>query len=168
MVYHPKHHHWHVEGFAAYRLYPVDATGNVNPTPVATSSKVSFCMLDMEQVPNFPITTKQYTTCGANATMGISVGWADDYYSGLADQWIVLPTNLATGIYCLVNIGNIAAVEYVRNQSGAPLPGLIEGVVNHTHESNAKGVQISLSNGGSTVAPTTTPCLPTEWPSERT
>jgi len=165
MVYHPKHHHWHVEGFAAYRLYPMSSS-TVASNPVATSNKVSFCMLDMEQVPGVTPAPKRYTACGPNATMGISVGWADNYYSGLADQWIVLPSQIADGPYCLVNIGNVAAVEYVRSEAGAPLPGLIDAV--HTHASNAKGVQINLSSGGSAVAATTTPCLPTVWANERT
>ena len=159
MVYHPKHHHWHVEGFAAYRLYHYTSDTAIDPSPVATSNKVSFCMLDMEWEGGGTAPAPYYSACGENATMGISVNWADNYYSGLADQWIVFPNNQPDGNYCLVNIGNIAAIEPTTSQSGQPLPGLIES--NHTHPSNANGVKIQISNSGTAVTPSTTPCLPT-------
>ena len=151
MVLHPKHRHWHVEGFAAYRLYDV-----ANNNLVASSEKVSFCMLDMERVPGAAVTVAApyYITCGRNATMGISAGWADEYYSGLADQWIKISGTQAEttgGDYCLVNIANIAANEPAPNRNG-----LIES--DHSVASNAAGVQITISNNGTAVSSSGSVC----------
>lgn len=164
MVFHPRHHHWHVEGFAAYRLYVYTVTGAIDPNPVAISNKVSFCMLDMEWEGGGAAPAPYYTACGENVTMGISVNWADNYYSGLADQWIVIsgtPAATGSGTYCLVNIGNIAAIEPMLGQAGKQLPGLVES--SPTHDSNASGVQIVISNNGMAVSPPGGSCLPPSW-----
>ena len=99
----------------------------------------------------------RYTTCGANATMGISVGYADNYYSGLADQWIVLPP-APDGDYCLVIVGNVVAFETMTTQGGLPLPGLIERTP--TYRSNAAGVTITITGNGTAVSPTYATGLP--------
>lgn len=103
MVFHNKHHHWHIEDFATYRLRSV-ATDGV----VAESTKVSFCMIDTFSQ-NLTLTgapaSRYYTQCGTNATYGISIGWGDEYQSTLADQYIVI-NGVANGDYCLESIAD--------------------------------------------------------------
>lgn len=145
MIFHPKHHHWHVEGFATYELYRGTAK-------VASSDKVSFCMLDMEWEGTGPAPTPYYGACGRNATMGISVNWADEYYSTLADQYIVInDVPNVDGDYCLVNIANVAALNPTDVK-----PGLRE----YPTTNNRSGVKITISSNGTAVSPRFNPNEP--------
>lgn len=132
MVFHAQHHHWHVAGFAAYRLE--DAAGNV----VRSSEKVSLCMLDMEWLGGGSRPAPYYTACGRTATMGISPGWADESYSTLAGQYINI-TGLGDGDYCLVNVANYA-------------PALLD-ISEANTANNGSGVRITISGGGTAVSP---------------
>jgi hypothetical protein len=102
MVFHPAHNHWHFQDFADYILKN-ESTGQV----VASSTKVSFCMIDINRVfarngsPNSPY----FTRCGQDQTMGISVGWSDVYTWDLAGQDVDV-TGLPTGYYCLISTAN--------------------------------------------------------------
>lgn len=100
-VYHSDHRHVHFEDYAAYRLRRFIRGGGVGDV-VASSEKVSFCLLDLltydRQLPGYP-EWPAYSTCGTG-TQGISVGWADAYDKSLPDQWIDV-TNVPNGVYWL-------------------------------------------------------------------
>lgn len=99
-TYHPEHHHVHVDAFVRYEL--VDAEGDV----VADSSKVSFCLTDIQQV-DVPARDADPGVfldlppleCGS-AEQGINPGRADYYGPDLPDQWIDV-TDVAPGDYTL-------------------------------------------------------------------
>jgi hypothetical protein len=89
LLYHPEHHHFHLDGAALYRL--ID---KVTGIPVRVSPKISFCLADVAEadatLPNFrkvPIYNgcihDPYATFGE---MGISVGWEDIYGKTLIGQ----------------------------------------------------------------------------------
>ncbi|MCA9215785.1 MAG: lamin tail domain-containing protein [Planctomycetales bacterium] len=88
-VYHPLHGHIHFDGYAIYNLRVVLPNGGVGPL-VATSDKVSFCLLDYTaydlSLPNAP-PIPEFGECDVNI-QGISVGWLDVYTANLPDQWI--------------------------------------------------------------------------------
>jgi hypothetical protein len=135
MTFHPQHHHWHLEQFAGYALRAIRVDGTLGP-PVAASTKVSFCIIDV----NHPLpelvgspTSAYYTTCGRNDTTGISVGWSDEYRSTLADQYVVI-SGVPDGVYCLV--------------STSDPPGRM---VETTTANNAARVRVTLS--GNTATP---------------
>ncbi|MFC1759025.1 lysyl oxidase family protein, partial [Planctomycetota bacterium] len=85
----PDHGHIHFDGYALYNLRLVLPDGGVGPL-VATSDKVSFCLLDFalfdSDIPGAPA-IPQFTDCEVS-TQGISVGWADVYPADIPDQWI--------------------------------------------------------------------------------
>jgi lysyl oxidase len=99
LIYHPEHHHFHFDGAVSYKLFdcgPVSANpvcSNADPV-VAEASKVSFCLADVDVVddtlPDHP-TPPVYNSCVHNPysnslTMGVSVGWADNYPKDVAGQ----------------------------------------------------------------------------------
>lgn len=99
-AYHPEHHHVHVDAFVRYEL--VDASGQI----VADSSKVSFCLTDIQEVDAPARDTDPGVfldlpplECGA-AEQGINPGRADYYGPDLPDQWIDV-TDVAPGLYTL-------------------------------------------------------------------
>jgi Lysyl oxidase len=99
VVHHRAHGHWHFEGFARYTLLHAD-----DGRPAATSRKVSFCLIDSARTPAVPGSLAgedTYSSCGADATQGISVGWYDRYGAGLPGQSIDL-SGVAPGRYRLV------------------------------------------------------------------
>jgi hypothetical protein len=100
--YHVAHHHYHLEGYAAYVLRS-EQTGNV----VSTSPKVSFCVADSVpfdlSLPGAPSSARyQGSSCGRTSVTGTSVGWADRYAWKLYGQSLPVGT-LATGFYCLIS-----------------------------------------------------------------
>lgn len=99
-VFHPEHGHIHFEDFTNYNLRTVTAGNGVGDI-VASGQKVSFCLLDVTKydgsLPGAP-NSDQYDSCGQ--FQGISVGWADVYHSGLANQWIDI-TDVPEGTYWL-------------------------------------------------------------------
>jgi len=117
-VFHPQHHHWHIEDFADYELQDEDGV------VVAASTKVSFCVIDIHRLepglagsPASPY----YTTCGRTSTLGLSVGWSDEYHATLAGQYVVI-TGLADGTYCLLSTadpqGHIRESDNTNNSAG--------------------------------------------------
>ena len=130
-VFHPTHHHFHFQDFERYELRKDDPfTGEL----VATSSKVSFCLLDVTPVHGFHLIPTVFPDClNAEGTEGISVGWADVYDSLLPGQSIDLdadPSNpVPAGDYFLVNIAN-------------PDKNVIE--INDDTEANAAVVGVSV------------------------
>lgn len=94
---HESHNHWHFDDFAVYELRTLSGA------LVATSDKVSFCLLDYarytaESIPGAPASAVY--TC---SNQGISIGWADVYGAGLEGQYIVI-TGVPDGTYRLVSI----------------------------------------------------------------
>ena len=99
VVHHPAHGHWHFEAFARYTLQHAD-DGRL----AARARKVSFCLIDSARasaVPDSVAGEETYSSCGADATQGISAGWYDRYGAGLPGQSIDL-RGVAPGRYRLV------------------------------------------------------------------
>jgi hypothetical protein len=96
-VFHPKHDHWHLKGFARYEV--VNGRGKV----VRSSGKVSFCLVDSVFVAEPPPhhAPWAYTgACSQDEVQGISAGWGDVYSWRLPDQSIDI-TGLPNGRYRL-------------------------------------------------------------------
>lgn len=107
------HGHLHFREYADYRLWAPadfaawDAFRKANPalsaqealaaTGLAPSEghKQGFCVIDI--VRYAPLVPPKYLLCDVQ---GISVGWADEYHSGLDGQWIDV-TDVAPGPYVL-------------------------------------------------------------------
>ncbi|HVF75439.1 MAG TPA: lysyl oxidase family protein [Acidimicrobiales bacterium] len=110
-VFHPLHGHWHLDSFAAYELRKVTRKGAVDMTGtglVATSGKVSFCMMDSQPVGGYDPNQTQtgfYNTC-TGVYQGISAGWADVYDFSLPGQQIVVK-DIPDGTYALVVKSNV-------------------------------------------------------------
>jgi hypothetical protein len=109
-VWHPEHQHYHFEDFALYELRRFRADGRINLKPrglVATSEKISFCVIDVEQdrSPSSPLYTLPhplYYSCFAGAGFqGISPGWRDVYSSGTPGQEFPLES-LVPGRFALI------------------------------------------------------------------
>jgi hypothetical protein len=103
LLHHPEHDHWHFDGAAWYVL-----TETRSGQPIVAADKVSFCWRDNREVASAaPLTYDQYypvkDECENGDTQGITPGWADVYSNRLADQHLNLPTDLASGVYCLWN-----------------------------------------------------------------
>ena len=84
--YDPHAHHWDVFNLARYALLR-----RHNGRTVAKTSKVAFCTVDSD--PAFPwlpgAPEEPYYPqggCDESSTLGVSVGWADEYYYGLPGQ----------------------------------------------------------------------------------
>lgn len=122
MIFHPVHNHWHFEQFASYELRLPD-TGEV----VASTSKVGFCLVDYfpfaPTLPGHP-SDDYYGTCSADATEGISVGWADTYLSNVPGQAIDI-SQLSDGDYCLAVTGDPADIVRETNESNNEAQTLI-------------------------------------------
>lgn len=113
-VLHPTHAHFHYANFAQGHLWKSNKRGKKKgKRPVRSGNKAGFCLLDIEdnrqgtkydqearydQVDTcFPLTVEGASVAQVN---GLSVGWADIYYSGLTDQYIEV-TDVPDGYYVL-------------------------------------------------------------------
>lgn len=100
-VYHPNHHHIHVEGWSVYRLREILPGDGVGPI-VVEGEKTSFCLMDLgvydATLPGFD-PTGEFFAC-ATTVQGISVGWYDLYSKDLPSQWIDI-TDVPPGEYWL-------------------------------------------------------------------
>lgn len=110
-IFHPLHGHWHLDSFAAYELRKVTKKGAVDMTDtglVATSGKVSFCMMDTQPVGGYDESQTQtgfYATC-TGVYQGISAGWEDVYDFTLPGQQIIVK-DIPDGTYALVVKSNV-------------------------------------------------------------
>jgi hypothetical protein len=84
----PCHGHYHVVGFANYDLVGLNGV-------VVSGHKQAFCLMDIEPIE--PGTPTQGYAC---EDQGISMGWADLYWSKLPCQWIDV-TGVPPGPYTL-------------------------------------------------------------------
>jgi hypothetical protein len=101
--FHSGHDHWHFDNFAAYELRNVASDGSVGATVLASSPKVSFCLLDSWLGDSSLEHTgaQTYVTCSQGGVQGISVGWADIYTRDLPGQNLDI-TALPNGTYWLL------------------------------------------------------------------
>jgi hypothetical protein len=85
--YSPCHGHYHIKGFADYKLLNLD--GSV----AAQGHKQAFCFIDTLKYAND--NKRSYTSCD---NQGITSGWGDWYYKQLSGQWIDI-TGVPEGDY---------------------------------------------------------------------
>lgn len=119
LVLHPQHGHFHIDGFAQYRLLK-DRGGKPDTSPtgvVSRSEKVGFCMGDTDWLGKgqMLVDTGWYRECRHTAPnvpatfrQGVSPSWGDSYGSGLPGQHLVVE-KVPDGIYWIaitVNPGN--------------------------------------------------------------
>jgi hypothetical protein len=129
-VFHAQHAHFHYQNMGLYELYGVGSNGLPGATPVATSHKVGFCTIDVDdygfgtpasgQRPrtySFPTcnipngystqlpTSSPYGPSGLPEYMGISPGWGDVYTWDLPNQYIDV-SHIADGTYEVVSRSN--------------------------------------------------------------
>jgi phosphohistidine phosphatase SixA len=101
-VFHPEHNHWHVEGFARYELWSLDAAGELDAV-VAISDKVSYCLRDDARSELSDAARQQtYMICDQKR-QGISAGWIDVYEYYLPGQDLDI-TDVPDGFYALRSI----------------------------------------------------------------
>ena len=104
--YNHRHGHLHLQTFARYQLWSLDARGNPDEV-VASNSKVGFCLMDITPIdlerPN-AAAAPAYTGCRAEV-QGISVGYGDEYVAQLFEQDLKI-ADLPDGNYALVTSAN--------------------------------------------------------------
>jgi hypothetical protein len=92
------HSHWHVRDLESSDLVRLD-----NGSKVGTGAKRGFCFYDNYRYGSS--SAPFYGGCGHSpdlaVTMGVSVGWGDEYHWSLPDQWIDI-TGLTAGRYRLI------------------------------------------------------------------
>jgi hypothetical protein len=143
-AFHPAHNHWHMGDFARYELRSINTDGSTGPV-VATTSKVSFCMIDTDVIDS---TLPHYGwgrshSCGQNARQGVKVGMGDTYSSFLPDQFIDI-TTIADGTYRLVSVAD---------PNTADRPG---GRMLETNDANnAASVDVTITRTAVTIVPGT-------------
>ena len=109
--WHPEHGHFHFEDFALYELRRLRRNGAPDMRKkglVATSGKISYCIIDYEQddASERPLLYSQpyplYYSCLAGFSMqGISPGWKDIYVEETPGQQIPLG-DIPDGTYALL------------------------------------------------------------------
>lgn len=104
--YNHRHGHLHLQTFARYQLWSLGPQGGLRE-PVATNSKVGFCLMDITPVdgkrPN-AAPAPVYAGCRADV-QGISVGYGDEYVAQLMEQDLNI-TDVPDGNYALVTTAN--------------------------------------------------------------
>jgi hypothetical protein len=97
-AYHPEHRHWHIDAVAEYTM----RAGTLNGPIVVQATKVTFCLIDTEQIlPKGVAGNRTYVGCNA-ALQGITNGWADEYINGLPGQQLPL-AGVPAGDYYLIS-----------------------------------------------------------------
>jgi hypothetical protein len=144
------HDHWHLERFMVVRLKP-------NPGTTATERrirKIGYCLVDSVAMagPDRPPNTPNhwvYGDCGTHAsrrvTVGISVGWGDNYPPQFAFQSINV-TGLPVGSYRLCATVNPTGIWTEKND-------------NYTNNSYWMDLDLDAANNAVTVTDSgATPC----------
>jgi lysyl oxidase len=103
--YHARARRWDIFDLARYTLLKLHSGKRV-----AQRNKVAFCTLDLEHpFPNLPGSPRSgyypRGNCNETSTLGVSVGWADEYYYSLEGQQLNV-TGVKAGNYCLVSKGD--------------------------------------------------------------
>jgi len=86
-IFSPCHMHYHIIGFADYKLLRQDGS------TAAAGHKQAFCLEDIYKYAN-----DNKSSGYACASQGITSGWADSYYKQLSGQWIDI-TGVPAGDY---------------------------------------------------------------------
>jgi hypothetical protein len=88
------HQHWHVTDLERYDLEKLD-----NGNKAGVGAKEGFCFFDnvkyrltLPLAPQSPVYTGCGTASALGVTMGLSVGWGDEYNWALPGQWIDITT----------------------------------------------------------------------------
>lgn len=99
LIFHPEHHHFHLNHFASYELLREEPNGDL--VPIGEGGKQSSCLLDTLPVTADLPYVRTYEECELER-QGISVGWKDVYSASLPDQWVDLGSEpLTDGAYVL-------------------------------------------------------------------
>jgi Lysyl oxidase len=103
--YHARARRWDIFDLARYTLLKLHSGRRV-----AQRRKVAFCTVDLSHpYPNLPGSPHAgyypQGNCAETSTLGVSVGWADEYYYSLEGQQLNV-TGLKPGKYCLVSKGD--------------------------------------------------------------
>jgi len=103
--YDPAAGQWDIFDLARYKLRRLH-----HRRVLAKSTKVAFCTIDgVHSFPGMPGSPpdRYYPThgCEPSSTLGVSVGWADEYYYGLPGQQLDV-TGVSPGRYCLISTGD--------------------------------------------------------------
>lgn len=116
LIFHRLHNHWHIDDFVRYDLFAYGRDGELRPRPVRTSGKVSFCVVDSNRrrpdLPGAPAVSFYQVLdalpgdCEEGTTIGLSVGYGDEYRADLVDQWIDV-SGLDDGPYCLATATDV-------------------------------------------------------------
>lgn len=110
-AWHPEHGHYHFQDFALYELRRLRHDGQPIMRKrglVATSGKISYCIIDYEQEesrgPLYAVAYPLYYSCAAGlGAQGISPGWKDIYTEETVGQQIPL-VGIPDGEYALIVI----------------------------------------------------------------
>jgi hypothetical protein len=114
------HNHWHVHGLASYNLYSLPSL-----TFTGTTYKSGFCFFDVVPynltLPNAPASAQfNSLDCGGidatESSMGLSIGWGDQYPETLPGQSINI-TGLPAGKYRLAVTADAQHVFYEKTTS---------------------------------------------------
>ena len=126
-IFHPEHNHWHQSAVALFEV----RAGAVNGPPIATGTKITFCLVDNDQTVLVKKgSSRAYFECNAEL-QGISVGWSDDYHQSTEGQKLDI-TGVPEGIYYLIHLAdpenhwlekdktnNLAWVKFFLKRQGA-------------------------------------------------
>lgn len=128
-TFHPGHGHLHFDGYAVYHLRNKTPAGGVGEI-VASSGKISYCLIDVTPYPADSQTPANYFHCLDDITpQGISPGWADVYHRTLPDQWI--------------NISTVFDGDYWLEITVDPENQLLES----NEENNTERIEVTIENG---------------------
>ena len=127
-IFHPQHAHFHYQHMGRYQLFAVGPKGRPASRPVASSQKVGYCTVDVDDYSfgrpaslerprtySFPTCNipNAYTTQlpvsgygpGEPEYMSVSPGWGDVYTWDLPAQYIDI-SNVPDGVYEVVTRSN--------------------------------------------------------------
>ncbi len=152
-AFHPSHQHFHFDGFARYQLWKKRdydralARDFASGSPLYTSPKVSFCILDLTHVDRSSgPPTQVYRTC-TPAMEGLSQGWGDIYDYTLPDQFVdVGRTPLPDGTYVIRSIADADNVLFESAGKADP--------AKESHAANSAVKEITITNGKLVVSGT--------------
>ena len=132
-LWHPEHGHYHFEDFALYELRRFRPNGKVNFKPeglVATSGKVSYCVIDVEQdrSPSSPLYLFPYPlyySCVAGVGFqGISPGWRDVYSASTEGQEFQLEELIPGRLALVIKSDPIDRLYETRNDDNLAVTGI--------------------------------------------
>lgn len=139
---------------ANYYLREVNEDDRVGEI-VSAQEKVSYCLIDSMMASNPPPGTPSqaqyggqlYPGCGN--VLGISIGWIDNYFYTLPNQWVSL-TSIPSGTYYLQNIidplGRFVETDDTNNETHVK----VTFTTTYAPEMDLLGNNIAVPNGDST------------------